>query len=43
MKNYNFFNVTLPEALSKEDELYYFKKYRDGDLNAREILIKHNI
>lgn len=43
MKNYNFFNVTLPEALSKEEELYYFKRLRDGDLSAREVLIEHNI
>ena len=33
----------LPNVLSKEETTFYFKKYRNGDKEAREILITHNI
>lgn len=37
--NYNLF----PEPLSSEEELYYIEKYRNGDENARKILIERNL
>lgn len=38
-----FIDVKLEKSLTKEQTKEYFKKYRNGDLNAREILITHNI
>lgn len=34
---------TLPPPLSKEKELYYLEKHEDGDKDAREELIVHNL
>ena len=34
---------TFPKPLSVEDELYYMKKSREGDLAAREVLILRNM
>ncbi len=33
----------LPPPLSKEDELYYLLKFKDGDIEARDKLIEHNL
>ena len=33
----------LPKPLSQETTEYYFELYKNGDMNAREILIKHNL
>lgn len=33
----------LPPPLSKEDELKYIIKNKEGDINARNILIEHNL
>lgn len=38
-----FIDVELGETLSKEQTKEYFHKYRNGDLEAREILMIHNI
>ena len=34
---------TFPKPLSVEEEVYYMKKSREGDLSAREILILRNL
>ncbi|MBE6820556.1 MAG: sigma-70 family RNA polymerase sigma factor [Ruminococcaceae bacterium] len=39
IKNGNSF----PSALSAKDEKEYFKKFKEGDLNAKNILIEHNL
>lgn len=36
-------NEFLPPPLSKEEEEYYFKLYKDGDEKAKEKLIEHNL
>ena len=42
--NYYFNSLgELPEALSKEETIMYFKKYKNGDKTARDILISHNL
>ena len=33
----------LPEPLSKEDEYKYVELFQSGDINARNILIEHNL
>lgn len=33
----------FPEPLSSEDEVYYLEKYQQGDENARNVLIEHNL
>lgn len=33
----------LPEPLSKEKELYYLELKENGDINAKNILIEHNL
>ena len=33
----------FPEPLSSEDETYYLEKYQQGDENARNVLIEHNL
>lgn len=33
----------FPEPLSSEDEAYYLDKFQHGDLDARDILIEHNL
>lgn len=33
----------LPFALSDNENIYYHRQYRLGDLNARDMLIKHNL
>ena len=46
-KNNEIFYVgsleNLPEPLTKEEEIMYVKKAEEGDKNAREILIEHNL
>lgn len=37
--NYNLF----PEPLSKEEEMMYIEKYRNGDENAKKVLIERNL
>ena len=32
-----------PEPLSKTEEEYYLRKYFEGDKNARDVLIEHNL
>lgn len=34
---------TFMEPLSKEEEDYYLKCYKDGDLRAKEVLVEHNL
>ncbi len=34
---------SFPKPLSKEDEKQYFEKFWKGDLNAKDILIRHNL
>ena len=35
---------SFPKPLSKEDEVEYFRRFKnEGDLHAKEILIKHNL
>ena len=36
------YSKALPNSLTKEDLNYLFFKYQDGDLSAREEIIKHN-
>jgi len=44
MKDYLFFYTEqLPEPLSQEEMIYYFKLYKKEDQNARNKLILHNI
>lgn len=33
----------LPEPLSKEKEMYYIEKSMAGDINAKNILVEHNL
>ena len=33
----------LPPPLSKDEELSYLKKFQNGDLTAKDILIEHNL
>lgn len=35
--------IDYPEPLSKEESYFYFKKYKAGDLEAKEKLIMHNM
>lgn len=42
MEYYNF-KGTLPEVLTQEQTIMYFKKYKNGDKTARDVLISHNI
>ena len=36
-------NEFLPPPLSKEEEEYYFKAYKNGDENAKNKIIEHNL
>jgi len=36
-------NNAFPQPLSEEEESMYLKKVREGDINARNILIEHNL
>ncbi len=36
-------NNSFPKPLSKEKEREYLLKYQDGDMSARDVLIKHNL
>lgn len=38
-----FVGQNLPEPLSKKELMYYFKQYKDGNLEAKNIIINHNI
>lgn len=45
-ENYVYFinsSEFLPPPLSKEDEEYYFKEFKKGDVNAKNKLIEHNL
>lgn len=33
----------LPQPLSKEEEIYYIQKNQDGDVEARNTLVEHNM
>ena len=33
----------LPPPLSKEEEEYYFRAFKNGDLKAKDKLIEHNL
>lgn len=46
LENYVYFinsSEFLPPPLSKEDEEYYFKEFKKGDVNAKNKLIEHNL
>lgn len=34
---------SFPKPLTKEEELYYLKKSREGDMNARNVLVEKNM
>ncbi|MBO4726226.1 MAG: RNA polymerase sporulation sigma factor SigK [Clostridia bacterium] len=34
---------SFPKPLSKKEELMYFQKFWDGDMQAKDILIRHNL
>lgn len=34
---------SFPPALSVKEEKEYFKKFKDGDLKAKNIIIEHNL
>ena len=34
---------TMPKPLSEKEEMQEFEKYRNGDMSARDKLIKHNL
>lgn len=34
---------SFPKPLSKKDEMEYFEKFRQGDMQAKDILIRHNL
>lgn len=36
-------NGSFPKPLSAEEEREYFKKYKNGDKNAYDILVRHNL
>lgn len=35
--------ASFPKPLSEEEELFYINKYKEGDTEARNILIEHNL
>ena len=41
--NENLFVTKVLEPLSQEEILITFKKFHDGDMEAREKIINHNI
>lgn len=43
MINDCFIDVELPKPLTHEEILEHFKKYKNGDINSKEIIINHNI
>ncbi len=40
--NQNKFTEELPQPLSNQELILYFKKWKSGDQNARDIIIEHN-
>lgn len=38
-----YFNFSLPEPLTEEEENKYLLRVKEGDLNARNILVEHNM
>jgi len=38
-----FIEKDLPGLLSHEEFIYYFKRYKEGDIRARQIILEHNI
>lgn len=43
IENNLFIEADLPPVLNKKQINEYFKKYKEGDLEARNIIIIHNI
>lgn len=43
MLNNFFINEEIPDPFTHEEQMEYFKRYKNGDLNARNLLITHNI
>ena len=46
VENYVYFinsSEFLPPPLSKEEEEYYFRQFKNGDANAKNKLIEHNL
>lgn len=43
MNYFDYYINDETETLTEEEFRYYFAKYKNGDLQARDILIKHNI
>jgi len=39
----SYSNDVFPEPLSNEEEEFYIKKMKDGDMDARSKLIEHNL
>lgn len=38
-----YVNQSFPQPLSKEDEHKYFERWLQGDRDAYQILVKHNL
>ena len=36
-------NSSFPKPLSAKDEQFYIKRYKNGDMAARDVLIEHNL
>lgn len=43
MLNNFFVNEEIPKPFTQEEQIEYFKRYKNGDLEARNSLITHNI
>lgn len=43
MLNNFFINEEIPRPFTQEEQMEYFKRYKNGDLEARNLLITHNI
>lgn len=39
----HFFKEEIPKSFTQEEQIEYFKRYKNGDLEARNLLITHNI
>lgn len=42
-KDNMFYAEEMPRKLSDEEQRYYFERYSNGDMDARRILIEHNV
>lgn len=38
-----FVRSNLPGPLTQEELRYYFKKYKEGDMKAKDVIVEHNI